>query len=55
MTSPPFRYVCKKCKHENWLMPHPESFHCEKCNAKNKVIVLLPKWWITRLVKEKGA
>lgn len=54
MTSPPYRYICKKCKHENWLMPHPDYFICEKCNARNKVYVFpIGNYWFTRLKDKK--
>jgi len=48
MTSPPYRYDCWNCKHQNWLMPHPKLFTCEKCGKKNKVKTFLNRWWCTK-------
>ena len=53
MTSPPFLYICKKCKHNNWFIPHPLKFICEKCKSSNKVHLFM-NWWWTSVIKTKG-
>lgn len=49
MTSPPFRYICKYCGKENWLMPEPLYFWCFKCGNKNKVHYFLRWWWTSKI------
>ena len=53
MTSPPYRYVCKWCKKNNWLMPHPNKFKCKYCGKWNKVFVIFPLKWIILKDKKK--
>lgn len=49
MTSPPYKYVCKHCKKDNWIMPFMDNFNfeCIFCKGINRVIQLPFNRWFT--------
>ena len=54
MTSPPYRYICKWCRKDNWINPPIQNFNfeCEFCGKMNRVIYIL-NWWFTKKIDDK--